>query len=1183
MKFRRITNLVMAIIISVVAFNYPLAPAEAAAKKAKTSQSAKTKKSSSKSRKSSSASSKKSTKGKSSTSAGKKKKSAVKGTSSRKTSSASSGKKKVSSKAIARTSRRSSTPEPPKETAQNDSLTLAVNSAVLNWIPKDINPGGLRVNSVRPDDRSHCTNVSLNDHFAYMPVTRQLIDQISTQVKHALPDSLQRYRVNLTVNNRAYSSYINKIDVLPEKYRHNPAFVTDVNPWVNPSKGMPDDLIALWPSHGRYFKTGSGGWAWQRGFLFQTIEDLYTMGYIYPYVVPMLENAGAYVFLPRERDTNRNELIVDNDTNDGGQIFSQPYYKESNGSHQWATGEFDGFIYDLPDFRDTENPFENGTYRQVETTRSGKPSVAGWYADIPEDGEYAVYVSYKTLPNSTRDARYTVNYSGGTKEFIVNQQMGGGTWIYLGTFPLEKGYSDSEPVVTLTNLSSTDGNVVTADAVKIGGGMGNIARSNNRSDVYFDPSTPENDLSEYDEEDEEDVIEEDEDGDDSGDIDAPPAGTREYSAANRPVEVATPTTSRTAPKFSTSGMPRWVEGARYWLHWAGFPESVYSPYHGRDDYKDDYTDRGMWVNYLAGGSRVLPDEEGLNLPIDLSFALHSDAGIRKDDSFVGTLGIYYTNGGRSYEDGTPRMNSRILTDLIMRQITNDIRQTYEPNWTRRSMWDKSYLEARVAEVPTTLIELMSHQNFADMMYGLDPNFRFSVGRSIYKGMARFLAERKGREVVIQPLPVQGFAIKKTGRNSYRLNWAPTPDPLEKTAMPDKYIILERNEGDLGFHKIAETSSTHFDLKVTDRDIHSYKVIAANAGGLSFPSEVLALCEGTKDEKPVLIVNGFTRVSGPAQVRDSSRAGFKADEDFGVPYIKDISFTGYQQEFNRSAGDRHGASGSQYATRVIAGNTFDYPAVHGEAIARNGYGFVSCSAMAVEKGEVKLTDYENVDLILGKQKTTVVGNGKSGVNYQAFPEALQHAVKNYLDKGGNLIVSGAYAVSDLFDRRSDRKDQEFAEKVLGFLTLAEQEKRNNEQALRRRLEEMRNNEENAEVETAPDGHIYASDRIAAERNAQNVSAPLSNVRRPDGRISTTSGRRFDYSNTLNDKIYIVENPDILVPVEGSSAEKIMTFSANDLGAGYKVKRHKGELTIMSVPIEAINDQAERVALFKDFLK
>ena len=46
----------------------------------------------------------------------------------------------------------------------------------------------------------------------------------------------------------------------------------------------------------------------------------------------------------------------------------------------------------------------------------------------------------------------------------------------------------------------------------------------------------------------------------------------------------------------------------------------------------------------------------------------------------------------------------------------------------------------------------------------------------------------------------------------------------------------------------------------------------------------------------------------------------------------------------------------YETQVIAGNTFDYPAVHGAAILKAGYSFVSCSDEAVENGQVVLNDY-----------------------------------------------------------------------------------------------------------------------------------------------------------------------------------------------------------------------------------
>ena len=47
----------------------------------------------------------------------------------------------------------------------------------------------------------------------------------------------------------------------------------------------------------------------------QTAEDPYNR-FVMPFLTPMLQNAGAYVFSPRERDTNRHELIADNDNAD---------------------------------------------------------------------------------------------------------------------------------------------------------------------------------------------------------------------------------------------------------------------------------------------------------------------------------------------------------------------------------------------------------------------------------------------------------------------------------------------------------------------------------------------------------------------------------------------------------------------------------------------------------------------------------------------------------------------------------------------------------------------------------------------------------------------------------------------------------------------------------------------------
>ena len=1040
--------------------------------------------------------------------------------------------KRKSSKRKKRSKKKTVKKTVPQEQILNDSLTLSINSAVLKWIPDNLNPGGLRVNSVKPDMTLKVTKVGLNENFTYLPVTQEFINELKDVVAEAMPDSLKNLSISLNVGKRSLAYYINKVDKLPEEHRKNKPFVWAKDQYANTDKGMQGDLIALWHSHGRYFKPGSGTWYWQRPLLFETAEDVFTMSYILPFLTPMLENAGAYVFLPRERDINRNEVIVDNDLNEGGDLFSQPYYKELEGSKKWENGEGEGFIYDLKDFRDTENPFEVGTYRQTTTIMSGKESLAAWYADIPEDGEYAIYVSYKTLENSTPDALYTVYYSGGSRQFTVNQTMGGGTWIYLGTFPLEEGYSDVEPVVTLSNMSAkSSGKIVTADAVKIGGGMGNISRSNRRSDVYYDPSTPLESDQLYNNLSQEDDTEDDQEYADDDTENADVEQTTDSVPTNNPVQESV---VKTEPIFRISNYPRYLEGARYWLHWAGFPDSVYSPYKGADDYKDDYTCRGLWVNYLAGGSRVLPNQKGLNLPIDLAFALHSDAGKRADDSIVGTLGIYYTDNGASYKDGTPRSNSRVLTDMVMRQITMDLKNSVAPEWKRRSMWDKSYVEARVPEVPTTLIELLSHQNFGDMQYGLDPRFQFTVSRSIYKAMAKFIAERKNREVVIQPLPVNSFSVTRVGKGKYRLRWKPTIDSLETTAKPQKYIIFERNGETLGFNKIGESKTTTFDIRVNDNDVHSFKIVAANDGGMSFPSEVLSLRESEDASKPVLIVNGFTRVSAPGYYSDGSNAGFNSEDDFGVPYLRTISFAGHQTEFRRNAGDGFGKSSDRYITQVIAGNTFDYVAVHGQSIADAGYGFVSTSIEALENGNVKLDNYKCVDIILGKQKETIMGKGASGWQFKTFTSGVRKAITSYIQNGGNIFISGQYVVSDMTGQRASDEDKQFVTNVLGC--------------------------------TLSEGETVRNPRFDVVSDKNGVF----------------SEERYTYNNQLNDKNYIVEKPDLLSANHLVGAQVLMKFADTDYAASIIKDDGNSKSIVMSIPFESIIDFEQRNRLMMEIL-
>jgi N-acetylmuramoyl-L-alanine amidase len=745
------------------------------------------------------------------------------------------------------------------------------------------------------------------------------------------------------------------------------------------TKGLDNRIIALWQSHGMYYDVGQQRWHWQRPQLFGTVEDLFPQGFVIPYLMPMLENAGAYVMSPRERDVNTTEIIIDTDGSEDGDFYL------TEGKHKWKEGKH-GSGFALPKHRlvDGDNPFTMGTSEVVSTVDSDnekKQSTAVWNATLPQRGRYAVYVSYASKENSATDASYTINHLGGSTHVTVNQQMGGGTWIYLGHYDFAAG-KQSKPIVVLTNVSDDEDAVVSADAVKIGGGMGNVARASKGNEAYA----------------------------------------------------------------NVSGSPRFTEGARYWLQWAGMPRSVYSESGGTNDYTDDYKCRAHWVNYLAGGSEMLPDSAGLNIPIDLAFAFHTDAGTTSNGSVVGTLGIYSTDDGTRLGNNRSRSECGDLANAVVRQVTNDISALHRSDWTSRGVRDKKYYEIRATKVPAMILELLSHQNFEDMKYGLDPQFRFDVSRAVYKGILKFLCKRYGVDYVVQPLPVHSFAITAGGAGRYRLSWEPTADTLEPTAGSTYYVIEERLEGG-GFSPIATVTSPQYDLKINDNYIHSYRIVAGNDGGVSFPSEVLALYDTGSGKPDVNIVNGFTRISAPENFSMGSYSGFNYQRDSGVADGCDMITTGHQYDYDSTSeyesNDRpgYGASRGNLARMITAGNTHDYAWLHGRAIKAAGKGFVSqsvgsyvdnTSATALGTPAHPLV----VDLILGKQKEMKMADDSESTRFKAFPVGLQNKLKAHCEQGGALLLSGSYIGSDLFENSfSDSitmaRDCEFATTTLGY--------------------------------------------------------------------------------------------------------------------------------------------------------
>lgn len=1000
---------------------------------------------------------------------------------------------------------------------------------------KDISVGHIKIDSIFIDKGT--IQLFANMNCSYIPFRESNVEEIYKGVSLLLPADLNKHKLEIITNKRRIEELIpialrSKKDKREKTFSHAAIkpLVTPLSTAYSPTNGLKGRHIAMWQSHGFYYEQKLARWEWQRARIFQTVEDLYTQSYVLPFVVPMLEKAGANVLLPRERDCNTEEVIVDND----GCLHGNSIYVENTGDKAWTQGQGEGFAHLKEQYANFENPFREGTFRTVETVKGkkDKESTAQWIPDIPKSGSYAVYVSYKTLPNSADDALYTVYHKGGISAFKVNQQMGGGTWIYLGTFGFDKGKGDAFKIV-LSNRSAKTNRVITADAVKIGGGMGNIARR------VSEEGTTENRK--------------------SADADAPLVN-KKMPKVDYPYE--------------KSGYPRFCEGARYWLQWAGIPDSVYSESHGKNDYTDDYRCRGVWVNYLAGGSEVYPEGKGLNIPVDLSFAFHSDAGTTLNDSIIGTLGIYYTDAYNGvFANGASRYLSQDLTDLVQSNIVRDIRNLYEPKWTRRGKWNQSYYEARVPRVPAMLLELLSHQNFADMRYGLDPRFRFTVSRAIYKGILQFVCSQNNMDYVVQPLPVKHMALRMTNENLIELSWQPVEDSLEPTAKAEKYIVYTRiGNGDFDNGVLVDKNVYH--TIIPEGVVCSYKVTAVNKGGESFPSEILSAGRAYNAKGTVLVVNGFDRISAPSDFvapapADTLLAGFLDDLDHGVPYLKEINYIGKMKEFRRSIpwmDDDASGFGDSYGNeegKVIAGNTFDYPSVHGAAILKAGYSFVSCSneslsnssienisqnstssgishsakknKLETKENTVSLNDYKYVDLILGKQCQTKMGRGGiKPLEFKTFDKDLQNAITTYCKQGGNILISGAYVGTDLWDNRlapSQEADRKFATEVLKYK--------------------------------------WRVGQAATEGKVKCVASPFASLKGD-----------YTYFNKLNSESYVVESPDAIEPAS-PDAFTIMRYSENNLSAG---TAYKGDYKtcILGIPFESLHTPAEREALMKGIM-
>ena len=905
----------------------------------------------------------------------------------------------------------------------------------------------LKVEHTDINRRNRRMDIYLNQDFSYQLFRQELVDSIYANLRKSLPEDVRKYYIQIYANNKAIEKLIPNWarNTISQKNLWNETWY-DGKPWVNnesriytPKKGLTNIHMAVTPSHGLYYDNEDSPWEWQRPPLYCTREDLLTQSFAYPYLIPMLENAGAVIYTARERDWQTNSVIV--------KCREKGYREDGIWSEYVAGGFSEDSIRILPDSLQVKT-------RTAQTGNGpGIPmSTAFWIPDIPEDGDYGVYVTYQSDSSSIDDARYIVFHTGGSTIFRVNQQMGGGTWVYLGTFHFRKGESP-QGMVSLDNSSEMHG-TINADAVRFGGGI--------------------------------------------------------HTEVSHGLEI-------TAPRYNM--------GARYYTRFAGAPDSVYSKYQGDDEYREDIWTRPYMANWLSGGSVFNKANPGLGVPLELYFALHTDAGYTYGDTLYGSLGICTTdfNNGLLGE-GHTREISRDLTDMVQTGLRRDLEPAIGREWIYRGIWDKNYCESREPQILSMLLELLSHQNFRDVCLALNPNFRFTASRSIYKSILKYESFLHDRPYVVQPLPVDHFSIK-TNSSSLSLSWQAVQDTLEPTAIPSGYIVYTAVD-DNGFDAGTFTRENSYQL-IPERDhMYRFKVTAVNEGGESMPSETLAAYIATESKGTVLIVNGFQRLSGPETVITDSTQGFDILSDPGVQYMISPILSGAQQIFTLDSIDSEeevslGIGDDSLNGDLLAGNTFDYPVIHGRSIAQAGWSFISCSREAVQDGFINLTDYYVVDLILGLQKRSAQDT-ICNKDYSTFPSSMQKSIRSFLQKGGKLLCSGSYVGADMI---SEIKDESFTSEILHYRW---------------------------------DGPLpsYTYTQIKGMRS------------------------KADIRRKANKDGYGVTKPDVIIPV--GLASTLFTYSDSRLTAGVGYKDRTCATLTLGFPFESIESPRERDRIMKSAL-
>lgn len=370
------------------------------------------------------------------------------------------------------------------------------------------------------------------------------------------------------------------------------------------------------------------------------------------------------------------------------------------------------------------------------------------------------------------------------------------------------------------------------------------------------------------------------------------------------------------------------------------------------------------------------------------FARWNHAGSGEDAIFISWHTNAYNGAIRGTEsyvhngDTYPRTEGSLaLQTAIHAELLQDIRQGWNAGWIDRGKRTANFGELRLlwddapaTRMPGVLLEIAFHDEPEDADALKDPRFNQLAARAVYQGVVAYFAGRDGVALTLAPEPPTHLRVRNLGAGQVQVAWAPSPTDAVglRGDAATGYRLYTSPDGFAWSAPFPVTGLSHTLTGLAPGQLLFVRVTATNAGGESFPTEVLGARVGTPR---LLLVYGFDRLDHQHLVRDNDP-------------VEGLNLRLWLDRMNRR----------------------DYVVHHGAATPAE-YAWDSASNEAVAAGLISLTDYALVNWILGQQTDTL-----SAVE--------RNALADYLAAERALLISGSELAWDL-----EGRDPAFLREVL----------------------------------------------------------------------------------------------------------------------------------------------------------